>query len=98
MIDAAAIRKDFPILQRVVRGKPLVYLDNAATTQKPAAVLDTLSPLKTLARGYGIVSKKTPQDASGAVVTSTSQVEESEELEVRLHQGKMDCRVVRKSS
>ena len=37
------VRKDFPILQRIVRGKPLVYLDNAATTQKPHAVLDTLA-------------------------------------------------------
>ena len=37
------IRKDFPILQRIVRGKPLVYLDNAATTQKPHAVIDTLA-------------------------------------------------------
>jgi cysteine desulfurase/selenocysteine lyase len=40
--DVAAIRADFPILDRLVHGKPLVYLDNAATTQKPRAVLDTL--------------------------------------------------------
>ena len=38
-----AIRADFPILRRKVRGKPLVYLDNAATTQKPQAVLDALT-------------------------------------------------------
>lgn len=37
------IRRDFPILQRLVRGKPLVYLDNAATSQKPQAVLDALA-------------------------------------------------------
>jgi cysteine desulfurase / selenocysteine lyase len=36
------LRQDFPILQETVRGKPLVYLDNAATTQKPQAVIDTL--------------------------------------------------------
>ena len=36
------IRKDFPILQRTVHGKPLVYLDNAATSQKPLAVIDAL--------------------------------------------------------
>jgi cysteine desulfurase/selenocysteine lyase len=36
------IREDFPILHQRVHGKPLVYLDNAATTQKPAAVIDTL--------------------------------------------------------
>ena len=33
--DVASLRKQFPILQREVDGKPLVYLDNAATTQKP---------------------------------------------------------------
>jgi cysteine desulfurase/selenocysteine lyase len=38
----SAIRRDFPILQRRVHGKPLVYLDNAATTQKPQAVIDRL--------------------------------------------------------
>lgn len=36
------IRSDFPILERRVHGKPLVYLDNAATTQKPRAVIDAL--------------------------------------------------------
>jgi cysteine desulfurase/selenocysteine lyase len=40
--DVATIRKDFPILQRRIHGKPLVYLDNAATTQKPKAVIDRL--------------------------------------------------------
>jgi cysteine desulfurase/selenocysteine lyase len=39
----ASIRADFPILQRRVHGKPLVYLDNAATTQKPQVVIDRLS-------------------------------------------------------
>ena len=42
MLDVAAIRKDFPILSREVYGKPLVYLDNAATTQKPAQVIRAL--------------------------------------------------------
>ena len=37
------IREDFPILRRTVRGRPLVYLDSAATTQKPRAVLDALA-------------------------------------------------------
>ncbi len=37
------IRADFPILQQSVRGKPLVYLDNAASAQKPAQVIDTLA-------------------------------------------------------
>jgi cysteine desulfurase/selenocysteine lyase len=40
--DLEAVRRDFPILQQKVHGKPLVYLDNAATTQKPQAVIDRL--------------------------------------------------------
>ncbi|MEK6373764.1 MAG: cysteine desulfurase [Acidobacteriota bacterium] len=40
--DVARIREDFPILHRTVRGKPLIYLDNAATTQKPNAVIDRI--------------------------------------------------------
>ena len=40
--DVAKIRDDFPILDEVVHGKPLVYLDNANTTQKPRQVLDAL--------------------------------------------------------
>lgn len=41
--DPAAIRLDFPILQQQVNGQPLVYLDNAATTQKPEAVIEAIS-------------------------------------------------------
>ncbi|HEY2322735.1 MAG TPA: cysteine desulfurase [Thermoanaerobaculia bacterium] len=41
-LDVAKIRGDFPILSRKVRGKGLVYLDNAATTQKPQAVIDRI--------------------------------------------------------
>jgi len=40
--DVDAIRKDFPILQRLARGRHLVYLDNAATTQKPKQVIDRI--------------------------------------------------------
>ena len=40
MLDVAKIRQDFPILSRLIHGKPLVYLDNAATSQKPRVVLD----------------------------------------------------------
>jgi cysteine desulfurase / selenocysteine lyase len=41
--DAAAIREHFPALHQTIHGKPLVYLDNAATSQKPRAVLDALN-------------------------------------------------------
>ena len=42
MYNINKVREDFPILQREVYGKPLVYLDNAATTQKPLCVLDAM--------------------------------------------------------
>jgi cysteine desulfurase / selenocysteine lyase len=41
--DVGAVRRDFPILSERVNGRPLVWLDNAATTQKPRAVIDQLS-------------------------------------------------------
>ena len=42
-LDIEQIRADFPILQREVNGQPLVYLDNAATSQTPLAVIDAIS-------------------------------------------------------
>jgi len=42
MFDVHAVRQDFPILKRQVNGKPLIYLDNAATTQKPETVIRAL--------------------------------------------------------
>jgi len=42
-LDVERIREDFPILHRTIGGKPLVYLDNAATTQKPQVVIDAVS-------------------------------------------------------
>ncbi|HEY2392260.1 MAG TPA: cysteine desulfurase [Candidatus Angelobacter sp.] len=41
--DVQKVRRDFPVLHQKVHGKPLVYLDNAATTQKPLAVIDAIS-------------------------------------------------------
>lgn len=41
--DVEALRNDFPILKREVHGKPLVYLDNAATSQTPQQVIDVFS-------------------------------------------------------
>ncbi len=43
MYDVEAIRRDFPILQREVHGKPLVYLDNGASAQKPKVVIDAVA-------------------------------------------------------
>ncbi|MFV2002045.1 MAG: aminotransferase class V-fold PLP-dependent enzyme, partial [Paracoccaceae bacterium] len=43
MFDVEAVRRDFPILHRQVNSKPLVYLDNGASAQKPQAVIDAIS-------------------------------------------------------
>jgi cysteine desulfurase / selenocysteine lyase len=43
MFDSTTIRKDFPVLDRQVHGRPLVYLDSAATSQKPRSVIDAVS-------------------------------------------------------
>ena len=45
MIDTTNIRKDFPILDRTIHEKPLIYFDNAATTQKPECVINAVSEL-----------------------------------------------------
>ncbi|HXF48063.1 MAG TPA: cysteine desulfurase [Verrucomicrobiae bacterium] len=47
-LDVEKIRKDFPALHQKVYGKPLVYLDNAATSQKPQTVIDTVSRYYTI--------------------------------------------------
>ncbi|MDJ0859857.1 MAG: cysteine desulfurase [Dinoroseobacter sp.] len=55
MYDVDAIRKDFPILSREVNGKPLVYLDNGASAQKPQAVIDAVA--KAYAEEYSNVHR-----------------------------------------
>lgn len=61
--DAEAVRAEFPILKQRVHGKPLVYLDNAATSQKPQAVLDALKHFYTtdcsnIHRGVHLLSER----------------------------------------
>jgi cysteine desulfurase/selenocysteine lyase len=71
--DVERIRKDFPILQQEVHGKPLVYLDNAATTQKPQPVLDTLQAYYTadnanVHRGVHLLSERATEAYEAARV------------------------------
>lgn len=63
MYDINEIRKEFPILQRQIYGKPLIYLDNAATTQKPLCVIDAITEAYTnvnanVHRGVHFLSQK----------------------------------------
>src|SRR5947209_8571471 len=69
--DIARIRKGFPILRQKIHGKPLVYLDNAATTQKPQAVIDTLSHFyatdnSNVHRGVHLLSQRATEQFEGA--------------------------------
>lgn len=66
VFDVARIREDFPILREQAYGKPLVYLDNAATSQKPQAVLDALMRFYTsenanVHRGVHLLSERATQ-------------------------------------
>ena len=69
--DVGRVRADFPILRREVHGRPLVYLDNAATTQKPRQVLDALERYYTSAnanvhRGVHLLSQLATDEYEGA--------------------------------
>jgi cysteine desulfurase/selenocysteine lyase len=70
----ARIREAFPILRQKIHGKPLIYLDNAATTQKPQAVLDAIDRYYTTAnanvhRGVHLLSERATADYEAARVT-----------------------------
>jgi cysteine desulfurase/selenocysteine lyase len=69
--DVARVRRDFPILSERVHGKPLVYLDNAATTQKPKQVVDALvhhygTQCSNVHRGVHLLSQKATHAFEGA--------------------------------
>jgi cysteine desulfurase/selenocysteine lyase len=73
LFDVEKIREDFPILRQRVRGKPLVYLDNAATSQKPQVVIDTLNRYystenSNVHRGIHLLSEQATGDYEGARV------------------------------
>ena len=62
--DVAAIRRDFPVLHRLVNDKPLVYLDSANTSQKPQVVIDALSHF--METGYAPINRSAYQLAAEA--------------------------------
>ena len=69
--DVLRIRQDFPILKRKIRGKPLVYLDNAASSQKPKAVIDAITRLYSedyanVHRGVHELSQRSTEAYEGA--------------------------------
>ena len=71
LYDVQRVREDFPILKQTVHGKPLVYLDNAATTQKPQSVLDSLVRYYTednanIHRGVHLLSQRATESYEAA--------------------------------
>jgi len=69
--DVARIREDFPALRQQIRGKPLVYLDNAATSQKPMRVIETiekyyLTENSNVHRGIHLLSERATEAFEGA--------------------------------
>jgi cysteine desulfurase/selenocysteine lyase len=81
------IREDFPILKRKVHGKPLVYLDNAATSQKPQAVLDAIERYYTMEnsnvhRGVHYLSEQATTGYEGARAKVQGFINAAQEREI----------------
>jgi cysteine desulfurase/selenocysteine lyase len=89
--DVEKVRRDFPILREKVRGKPLVYLDNAATSQKPQVVIETLQKYYSrenanIHRGIHFLSERATQayeDARAKVARFLNAVDGREIIFVR---------------
>jgi cysteine desulfurase/selenocysteine lyase len=85
--DVRAIRSDFPILQQKVHGKPLVYLDNAATSQKPQSVIDAVlhfytSDCSNIHRGVHVLSERATKAYEEARAKARRFINAAEEREI----------------
>jgi cysteine desulfurase / selenocysteine lyase len=94
-LDIARIREDFPILHQQVHGKPLVYLDNANTSQKPRFVLDALKKYyefenANIHRATHVLSERSTQAYEGARVRVQKFVNARESAEIILTNGCTD--------
>jgi len=90
--DVQTLRADFPILAQTVHGKPLAYLDNAATTQKPRQVLDRLRRYYTqdnanVHRGVHVLSQRATQDYEEARVAVQRFLNAAESREIVFTRG-----------
>src|SRR6201985_1544894 len=71
VLDVERVRKDFPILERTINGKPLIYLDSAASSQRPRAVLRAVEEYETTShanvhRGVHALSQAATEAYEGA--------------------------------
>ena len=90
--DVEAVRKDFPILSREIGGKPLVYLDSAATSQKPQVVIDALVDYYTgmnanIHRGVHTLSQEATEAYEGARTKVRHFINAAEEPEIVFTRG-----------
>ena len=81
MLDVQAIREDFPVLRRKVYDRPLVYLDNAATSQKPQSVIQALVDYY---EGY---NSNVHRGVHALSMEATDRYEEARRQGRQLHQG-----------
>ena len=93
--DAEKVRADFPILQQQVNGKPLVYLDSGATSQKPQAVIDELVRYYTtenanVHRGVHTLSQHATEDYEGARAKVRSMLNAADDQEIIFTRGTTD--------
>ena len=94
-IDVKKIREDFPILQRTVNGKPLIYLDNGATSQKPHIVIDGISRYysfqnSNIHRGVHTLSQEATQAYEKARETISKHINSKNSFEVIFTKGTTD--------
>lgn len=92
IFDVETIRADFPILKHWVNGKPLVYLDNAATSQKPQSVIDSMSHYyleenSNIHRGVHFLSDKATQSYEAARVKIQRYINASNQKEIIFTRG-----------
>ena len=85
--DVEAVRRDFPVLHQQVHGKPLVYLDNAATTQKPLAVIEAISEYyradnSNIHRGVHALSERATEAYERVRVAAQKLINASESKEI----------------
>jgi len=91
-LQAQRLRHSAEIL--IQRTRALLRQKNAALSVQ-SALLDTVSPLATLARGYAIVRKKNPENNQEEIITRSSQTRSGERLDILLHQGRLECEITR---
>lgn len=94
-LETNRIRKDFPILDTTIYGKPLVYLDNAATTQKPVEVLEVLKTYyqeynSNVHRGVHLLSQKATANYEDARKTVAEFINATENEEIIFTKGTTD--------